>query len=178
MWPSLRGHRTGRIRLSAVDLPGCGWCGPRERTAGNLWTTQGATWLLGNALTGGSATATYLGLISGATAPVFAIGDTAASHAGWTEVPSADVTVGVRQTVTWGAPSAGVVNNTAAQIVYTMASGLVGTLTLWGGFLTDNNTLNGSSGNLISEAVFDQGFATVAANNTIQVLVTVTILAG
>lgn len=149
-----------------------------QRTAGNLWTTQGATWLLGNALTGGSATATYLGLISGGTAPVFVIGDTAASHSGWTEVPSADVTAGVRQTLVWGSPSGGVVNNSAAQISYTMSASLVGSLTLWGGFLSDSNVLGGTSLSLISEAIFDQGFATVAANNTIQILVTVTILAG
>lgn len=148
------------------------------RTAENLWTTVGATWLLGHALTGGSATAVYLGLISGATAPAYAVGDTAASHPGWSEVASGNIVQTVRQTITWGTPSGGVVNNSASQISYQMAAALVGTVTLWGGFMTDNNTLGGTAGSLISEATFDQGSATVAANNTITALVTVTILAG
>lgn len=145
------------------------------RTAENLWTTIGATWLLNNALTSASE---YLGIIAGATAPAFVIGDTMASHAGWSEVASADIVQTVRQTLTWGAASAGVVNNSGAQATYQMASAMVGTRTLWGGFMADSNTLGGTSGNLISEAAFDQGSATVAANNTITVLVTVTILAG
>ena len=48
------GHRTaafGYQQWTCRDADGAVlW----ERTAGNLWTTQGATWLLGNALTGGS----------------------------------------------------------------------------------------------------------------------------
>lgn len=145
------------------------------RTAENLWTTIGATWLLNNALTSASE---YLGIIAGGSAPTFVIGDTMASHTGWSEIASADIVQTVRQTLTWGTASAGVVNNSASQITYQMASAMVGTRTLWGGFMTDNNTLAGTSGNLVSEATFDQGSATVAANNTITVLVTVTILAG
>jgi len=146
------------------------------RTAENLWTTQGATWLLSNALAGG--TPTYLALIAGASAPAFAIGDTAASHAGWAEVASADVVQTVRATLTWGTPSGGVVSNAASQAVYQMASAMVGTRTLWGGAALDSDVIDGTSGNLISEATFDQGSATVAANNTVTVLATVTILAG
>lgn len=147
-----------------------------ERTAGNLWTTAGADWLLNHTLVGG--TTVYLGLIYGASAPTFAIGDTMSSHSGWTEIPSADVTAGVRQTITWGSSSGGVVSNSASQVSYTIAASLVGTINVWGGFMTDNNTLSGTTGNLISEAIFDQGVATVAANNVVQVLVTVTIVAG
>ena len=148
------------------------------RTAENLWTTVGATWLIGNALTGGSLTATYLGMIAGASSPTLAIGDTSASHAGWTEVASADVVQVSRPTITWGSPSGGVVSNAAALVTYQMASALVDTRTLQGGFLIDNATLGGTSGSLISEAAFDQGPATVGANNIVTVLVTVMILAG
>ena len=115
-------------------------------------------------------TGTYLGMIAGASSPTFVIGDTAASNAGWSEVASADVVQVSRPAITWGAPSGGVVSNAAALVTYQMASALVGTRTLQGGFIIDSATLGGASGSLISEAAFDQGPATVGANNIVTVL--------
>jgi hypothetical protein len=107
----------------------------------NLVTTVGKNDLLDKYFKGSAYTATwYLGLKGTGTA---AVGDTAASHAGWAEVtPYA----GNRPAITFGTSSAG--SNTATAVSYTINA----TATVAGVFVQSANT--GTTGILYSAGDF------------------------
>ena len=118
--------------------------------------------------TGSGYTATwFIGLYGAAASNNPAAGDTAASHAGWTEVtaysqaarPSA-----VFGTSTTADPS--VISNTASPAVYSIN----GTTTVGGAFLISNSTKGGTTGILFSAADFQSpGDRSVASGDTINV---------
>ncbi len=119
-------------------------------------------WLKGSTYTA----AFYVGLTDGT--PTAAAGDTMASHAGWVEVT--DYAEAVRQTLTLGAVAAKTVNNSASKAAFTIN----GTTTVGGAFLTTNSTKGGSTGTLISVKAFTGGDRAVAADDVLNVTVTVT----
>jgi hypothetical protein len=140
----------------------------------NLVTTAGVNKLLDAMFkTGLTSPAWYVGLIKGASAPTFAVGDTMASHSGWTEIAGSDVSQANRQAWTAGAVSGGSVDNSASQAVYSMLT----SITLQGLFMADNNTLGGTSGTLYGEAAFATSQA-VQNGYTVNVTATLTITAG
>jgi len=119
-------------------------------------------WLKGSTYTA----AFYVGLTDGT--PTAAAGDTMASHAGWVEI--ADYSEANRQTLTLGSVSAKSVNNSASKAAFTIN----GSTTVGGAFLTTNNTKSGSTGTLISVKAFTGGDRAVAADDVLNVTVTVT----
>lgn len=119
--------------------------------------------------------------VSGAIAslgPIFVIGDTAASHAGWIENAGANVTNAVRPTWTPGSISAGAVDDSGSPAVYTMAPGLVGTVYIHGLFMISNNTIGGTAGTLYSEAAIAAGAQAVLANYSVSDVYQVSITPG
>jgi hypothetical protein len=138
----------------------------------NLLTTAGANILLDSTIkTGVSSPTWYVGLIKGST-PTFATADTMASHAGWTEIGSSDVSESNRQAFTPGSISAGAVDNSGSPAVYHMLT----SITLQGLFLANNNTLAGSTGTLYGEASFTA--SAVQNGYTVSVTATLSITAG
>ena len=151
----------------------------RSVTARNMVTTVGANVYLNATLVSGIASpAWYCSIIAGASAPTFNVADVMSSHAGWTEITAANVTASTRALIAWnGAASGGTVSNSSSPVSYTVASGQ--SFTAQGFFLCDNNTLGtGTTGNLLSEAAFDQGAQALTAGNVITVVVTGIIVAG
>jgi hypothetical protein len=137
----------------------------------NLTTTQGLNDLLSKYFKGSAYTAAwFVGLVDNAGFSAFAGTDTAAQIGGtngWAE--SAAYSESVRQTLTLGSASAGSIDNTASQAVFTMnASG-----TLKGGFVASSSTKSGTSGILYGEGAFSSTQA-FSSGNTISVTVTLT----
>lgn len=102
---------------------------------------------------GSTYTATwYLGLITGpAASTTFAAGDTAASHAGWTE--NTAYSQATRPQATFAAATTAdpsVITNSASPATFSIN----GTATIAGAFLISNNTKGGTTGILFSESDF------------------------
>jgi hypothetical protein len=119
----------------------------------NAATNIGRQTMLGCMFLGTSQTANwYFGLIDGAGTPAVAVGDTMASHAGWTEFE--DYNEGTRQTWVKAAnnPSNQIITSTNAS--FTIVAVAPGTLVA-GAFLVNENTKGGSSGILWSHGLFD-----------------------
>ena len=118
----------------------------------NLVVNVGLQYMAGVALTSTAQTTTwYLGLYGAASTNNPAAGDTAASHAGWTEVTA--YSEANRPTATFAAATnanPSVVTNTASKATFTMN----GTTTVGGAFLISNNTKGGTTGTLFSAADF------------------------
>jgi hypothetical protein len=127
----------------------------------NLVTTVGKTDIIDKYLKGSAYTASwFLGLKGTGTAVV---GDTMASHAGWSElVPYAAAT---RPAITWGTTSAGSNTSTAVSIA------INGTATVAGAFVVNDNTKSGSSGTLYSAGDFAAS-RSVLSGDTLNVTVT------
>lgn len=127
----------------------------------NLVTTAGKTDIVDKYLKGSSYTAAwYLGLKGTGSA---AVGDTLASHGGWSEVTPYS---GNRPAITWGSTSAG--SNTASAVSYTINA----TATVAGAFVASVNT--GTSGTLYSAGDFAAS-RSVASGDTLNVTPTVSI---
>ena len=90
----------------------------------------------------------YLGLKGAGTA---AVGDTASSHAGWSEVTGYSETV--RQTLTLASFSSGTANNSGSPAVFTINA----SVTVAGVFAIDNSTKGGTSGTIYSAGDFSGG---------------------
>jgi hypothetical protein len=118
----------------------------------NLVVNVGLQYMAGVALTSTAQTTTwYLGLYGAASSNNPAAGDTASSHAGWTEVTA--YSEANRPTATFAAATnanPSVVTNTASKATFTMN----GTTTVGGAFLISNNTKGGTTGTLFSAADF------------------------
>lgn len=127
----------------------------------NLVTTAGKTDIIDKYLKGSAYTATwYLGLCGAGTK---AVGDTLASHAGWTE---ATPYVGNRPTITWGTTSSG--SNTATAVSISINA----TATVAGAFVASVNT--GTSGVLYSAGDFAVS-RSVASGDTLNVTPTLSV---
>jgi len=138
-------------------------------TINNLVTTVGKNFALDTVLAGSAYTAAwYLGLMSSASYGVgAAVGDTAASHAGWTE--DQNYSQGARPTAAWSAASAGSKALSAA-----LAFSINASTTIKGCFLISNSTKGGTTGTLYSAGLFTGGDKVVASGDTINVSYTAT----
>lgn len=123
-----------------------------EAESHNLVVNVGAQYMCGVALTGTAQITTwYLGIYGAAASNNPAAGDTAASHAGWTEVTSYSEATRPACTLaaaTLANPS--VATNSASKATFTMNAGA----TVGGAFLISNNTKGGTTGTLFSAADF------------------------
>jgi hypothetical protein len=121
--------------------------------------------------TGSSYTATwYLGLYGAASSNNPAAGDTASSHAGWTEItPYSNAT---RPTCTFGTPTTAdpsVATNSASPASFTINA----TATIGGAFLISNSTKGGTTGILFSASDFQSpGDRSVVSGDTLNVTYT------
>lgn len=112
-----------------------------RETIKNLVTTAGKTDIVDKYLKGSAYTASWFMLLKNA--GTIAVGDTLASHAGWTENTSYS---GNRPGITWGTTTAG--SNSATAVVFTMNS----TYTVAGAGVCTVAT--GTSGTLYNAADF------------------------
>lgn len=121
----------------------------------NLVTTAGKN-LLGNVMFGATSksAAWYLGLKGTGTA---AVGDTMASHAGWSEVTG--YSESARQTLTLASFSSGTANNSGSPAVFTINA----SVTVAGVFLGDNSTKGGATGTLYSAGDFADGSVSLSS---------------
>jgi hypothetical protein len=120
---------------------------------------------------GSAYTATwFIGLYGAAASNTPAAGDTAASHAGWTEVvPYSNAT---RPAATFGTATTAdpsVISNSASPAAFTINA----TATVGGAFLISNSTKSGTTGTLFSASDFQApGDRSVASGDTLNVTYT------
>lgn len=112
----------------------------------------------------------YIGLYGAGASNTPAAGDTAASHAGWTEVvPYSNAT---RPQVTFGTATTAdpsVISNSASPAAFNINA----TATVGGAFLISNNTKSGTTGILFSASDFQSpGDRSVASGDTLNVTYT------
>lgn len=133
----------------------------------NLVTTAGKNKYLDSTIkTGVTSPTWFVGLKGTGTAVV---GDTMASHGGWTEIYTT-YSQGTRPAYTAGTISGGSVDNSASKAVFSFT----GTDTIYGCFLANNSTKNGSTGDLLSAGDFGASRG-VVNQDTLNVQVTLTI---
>lgn len=133
----------------------------------NLVTTAGLNDSLDKHFKAAGYTAAwYVGLTDGT--PTFAAGDTASSHAGWTEVTAYDEAA--RQALTLGTVSGGSVDNSASKAVFTISAN---TTVIGGAFVISVSTKGGSTGVLYGGAAFSAD-RTLNDNDTLTVTTTLT----
>lgn len=135
----------------------------REKLYHNLVTDVGANNMLDNHLSAAGLTTTwYMLLISSVGYSAIVAGDTASSHAGWTEFVG--YSNANRPTASW---------NSAAARAKATASGLVFNInasgTVKGSGLISNNTKGGTTGVLFSGGLFSGGDQPVIDTNTLTV---------
>lgn len=153
----------GRYRVECVGADGkVRWVEEFD----NVVTTVGKNDALDKHLAGSAYTATwYLGLMSSASYGAGAVvGDTSASHAGWTE--STAYSNANRPTPSWGAASSGSKATTAT------AFNINASDTIKGCFLISNNTKGGATGILYSAGLFSGGDRGVINGDTLNVTYT------
>lgn len=117
----------------------------------------------------GYTAAWYLGLVSGATSPTYAAGNTLASHSGWTELVPGTAYTGNRASVTFNASSPtladpSVVSNSVSPASFAM---LVNSTVVAGALLC--TAASGTSGVLFSVGSFTGGNKSVDAGDTLNV---------
>lgn len=159
---------TGKFKMECYDKDGIlKWTAEES----NLVVNVGLQYMAGTALTSTTQVTTwYIGLYGAGASNTPAAGDTAASHAGWTEVtPYSNAT---RPTATFAAATnanPSVVTNSASPAAFSInASSTVG-----GAFLISNNTKGGTTGTLFSAADFQApGDRTVVSGDTLNVTYT------
>lgn len=142
-----------------------------EASSHNLVVNGGLKDMNDKYFTGSSYTAAwYLGLYGAAASNNPAAGDTAASHAGWTEVTT--YSNATRPQATFAAATTAdpsVITNSASPAVFNIN----GTATVGGAFLISNNTKGGTTGVLFSAADFSApGDRVVASGDTLNVTYT------
>lgn len=150
----------GRYEVQCFDKDGnLKWSDAIE----NLVTTVGKNDALDKHLGGSAYTAAwYMGLIGAASYTAIAVGDTAASHAGWTE--STAYSEGARPTASFSAASSGSKALSSA-VVFTMNANT----TIKGCFLISNATKGGTTGVLYSAGLFTAGDKVLQTGDTLQV---------
>jgi hypothetical protein len=133
----------------------------------NLVTDVGANDLLTNYFKGSAYTAAwFIGLTVGTT---FANGDTAASHAAWTEFIA--YSQATRPAWTGGTASARSISNSGSQAVFSI-NGSGGTVA--GAFLISNSAISGTTGILYGEAALSSS-RTLASGDTLNITVTLSV---
>ena len=149
------------VTVTCIDKNG----NPRwEEVNHNVVTTAGKTDMLQQYFLGSSYVASwYCGLKNAGTAVV---GDTMASHAGWTE--NITYSQPARPTVVFAAASAASINNSASRAAFSMT----GTTTVAGCFMCNNSTISGTSGVLYNAIDFAQA-RNVLNGDTITVQLTI-----
>lgn len=158
----------GVYRLECRDAQGnLKW----EAESSNLVVNAGLKDMNDKYFTGSAYTAAwYLGVYGAAASNNPAAGDTAASHAGWTEVTT--YSNATRPACTFAAATTAdpsVITNSASPAVFNIN----GTATIGGAFLISNNTKGGTTGVLFSAADFSApGDRTVANGDTLSVTYT------
>lgn len=154
-------HASGRYHVECRDEHGnLRWAEEIE----NLVTTAGKNDALDKYLAGSTYTAAwYLGLIGSAsytTGP--AVGDTAASHAGWTE--DQNYSQGTRPAAAWASASGG------SKALSSAASfSMNANTTIKGCFLIANSAKGGATGILYSAGLFSGGDKPVQSGDTLSV---------
>jgi hypothetical protein len=137
-----------------------------EDTINNIVVNVGLDDILDKYYKGSTYTAAhYVGLIGTNQVPV--AGDTMGSHAGWTE--STAYSNANRPTLTMGSVSSQSVDNSASKASFTIN----GTATIYGAFVTTNNTKGGTTGTLVGGALFGSSRA-VQNGDTLNVTITAT----
>jgi hypothetical protein len=135
----------------------------------NLMPTVGKNNMLDNHWSASAFTAAwFVGLVDGGSAPSYVIGDTMASHAGWTE--STVYSNATRVAPAWSAASGGSKAFSAGVVFNINATG-----TIAGLFLASNSTKGGTTGTLASEGNFSGGNQPVVNTNTLTVNFTSTL---
>lgn len=133
----------------------------------NLVTTVGKNKYLDATIkTGLTTPAWYVGLKDTGTAVV---GDTMSSHGSWVEIHTI-YSQGTRPAYTPGTISGGSVDNSASKAVFSITS----SDDVYGAFLVDENTKNGTSGTLLAVGDF-AAQRSVANGDTLNVQITLTI---
>jgi hypothetical protein len=127
----------------------------------NVVTTVGKTDIIDKYLKGSTYTAAWFCGLKGTGTAV--VGDTLASHAGWTELTPYS---GNRPAITWGTTSAG--SNTSTTVAFTINA----TATVAGAFTCTVNT--GTSGTLYNAADFSVARG-VANGDTLNVTITLSV---
>lgn len=139
--------------------------------AKNLVVNQGLKDMNDKYFSGSAYTATwFLGLINASPTPSYSAGDTALSHAGWSETTA--YSQATRPACTFGAATTAdpsVITNSASVAVFSIN----GTVTVAGAFLISNSTKGGTAGILFSEANFaSPGSRSVVSGDTLNVTYT------
>lgn len=159
---------TGRFKVECFDKDGnLKWAVESK----NLVVNVGLKYMAGAGLAAETQITTwYLGLYGAGASNTPAAGDTAASHAGWTEItPYSNAT---RPTATFAAATTAnpaVVTNSASPASFSINA----TATVGGAFLISNNTKGGTTGTLFSAADFQSpGDRSVVSGDTLNVTYT------
>ena len=134
----------------------------------NIVVTEGKNTLLDYTIkTGQASPVWYVGLKD--TGTVVA-GDLMNSHAGWAELGASTYSNANRPTYTPGTIAAGSVDNSASKAVFNINA----PKTVYGCFLTSNNTVDGTTGKLYGAGDFGSP-RSVISGDTLNVTVTLTI---
>lgn len=164
---------TGKFHVQCFDKEGkLKW----EVESKNLVVNVGLQYMAGVALTSTAQITTwYIGLYGAGASNTPAAGDTASSHAGWTEVTA--YSNGTRPSATFVAATnanPSVVTNSASPAAFNIN----GTATVGGAFLISNSTKGGTTGTLFSASDFTSpGDRSVVSGDTLNVSYTMS-LAG
>lgn len=147
--PSEQVRAHGSFKIECRDAKGnIKWTAEKH----NLVVNVGLKDMNDKYFTGSAYTATwYLGLYGAGASSTPAAGDTAASHAGWTE--NTTYSNATRPAATFAAATTAdpsVITNSASPAVFNIN----GTTTVGGAFLISNNTKGGTTGILFSAADF------------------------
>lgn len=147
-----------------------------EVTSPNLVVNVGLQDMNSKYFTGSAYTAAwFIGLYGAGASNTPAAGDTASSHAGWTEVvPYSNAT---RPAATFGTPTTAnpsVATNSASPASFTINA----TATVGGAFLISNSTKSGTTGTLFSASDFTSpGDRSVVSGDTLNVTYTFSLTA-
>lgn len=136
----------------------------------NLVPTEGLNYALTAIIGAGTV---YMGLINAAGFTTLAATDTAAQIGGsngWAEATG--YSQSVRQTVTFGTVTAGVVSNVLSPCSFTANANF----SLYGGFLVTSSTKNGTSGKILGEAAGLVSPTTVLSGAMLTGVVTLTLV--